>query len=110
MPSSACKKSDVCSRSEEHTSELQSRQYLVCRLLLAKTRSYGPFTQHFRHDRSFTRNAGGRKHHAVERDVRKDPGSSTRALDASRVGAFFFLSDRHPPGLYPFPPRGALRI
>src|SRR3712207_7606868 len=27
--------SDVC-RSEEHTSELQSRQYLVCRLLLEK--------------------------------------------------------------------------
>src|SRR3712207_8353677 len=26
----------LCSRSEEHTSELQSRQYLVCRLLLAK--------------------------------------------------------------------------
>src|SRR3712207_8430127 len=26
----------VSSRSEEHTSELQSRQYLVCRLLLAK--------------------------------------------------------------------------
>src|SRR3712207_8825121 len=27
-------------RSEEHTSELQSRQYLVCRLLLAKNRTY----------------------------------------------------------------------
>src|SRR3712207_8537460 len=27
-----------CSRSEEHTSELQSRHYLVCRLLLAKKR------------------------------------------------------------------------
>src|SRR5947209_20564249 len=26
----------VCPRSEEHTSELQSRQYLVCRLLLEK--------------------------------------------------------------------------
>src|SRR3712207_8617270 len=26
----------TCSRSEEHTSELQSRQYLVCRLLLEK--------------------------------------------------------------------------
>src|SRR3712207_8488130 len=25
-----------CTRSEEHTSELQSRQYLVCRLLLEK--------------------------------------------------------------------------
>src|SRR3712207_8045564 len=27
---------DVMGRSEEHTSELQSRQYLVCRLLLEK--------------------------------------------------------------------------
>src|SRR3712207_7862753 len=27
---------DQTGRSEEHTSELQSRQYLVCRLLLAK--------------------------------------------------------------------------
>src|SRR3712207_7478401 len=27
-------------RSEEHTSELQSRQYLVCRLLLEKTISF----------------------------------------------------------------------
>src|SRR5258707_3713929 len=33
----------IGSRSEEHTSELQSRQYLVCRLLLEKknTCSYG---------------------------------------------------------------------
>src|SRR3712207_8809698 len=29
-------------RSEEHTSELQSRQYLVCRLLLEKKKQY-PF-------------------------------------------------------------------
>src|SRR5258707_12690976 len=29
-------------RSEEHTSELQSRQYLVCRLLLEKKRSTQP--------------------------------------------------------------------
>src|SRR3712207_8359936 len=29
----------VGGRSEEHTSELQSRQYLVCRLLLDKTNS-----------------------------------------------------------------------
>src|SRR3712207_8660121 len=27
---------ELCRRSEEHTSELQSRQYLVCRLLLEK--------------------------------------------------------------------------
>src|SRR5258707_3417214 len=29
-------------RSEEHTSELQSRQYLVCRLLLEKKKEYDP--------------------------------------------------------------------
>src|SRR3712207_7386560 len=30
----------VVGRSEEHTSELQSRQYLVCRLLLEKKKKY----------------------------------------------------------------------
>src|SRR3712207_7520436 len=29
-------------RSEEHTSELQSRQYLVCRLLLEKKKKHDP--------------------------------------------------------------------
>src|SRR3712207_7663552 len=31
---------DEAERSEEHTSELQSRQYLVCRLLLEKKNSF----------------------------------------------------------------------
>src|SRR3712207_7564878 len=30
----------LLARSEEHTSELQSRQYLVCRLLLEKKKQY----------------------------------------------------------------------
>src|SRR5215813_5007597 len=41
----------VCTRSEEHTSELQSRPHLVCRLLLEKkknNRRY-PALQAFRH-------------------------------------------------------------
>src|SRR3712207_8616692 len=33
-------------RSEEHTSELQSRQYLVCRLLLEKKKKY-PFPHRY---------------------------------------------------------------
>src|SRR5258707_5397661 len=34
---------ELCSgRSEEHTSELQSRQYLVCRLLLEKKKKLRP--------------------------------------------------------------------
>src|SRR5947209_13170762 len=32
-------------RSEEHTSELQSRQYLVCRLLLEKKKKTLPYAQ-----------------------------------------------------------------
>src|SRR3712207_7280654 len=40
-------------RSEEHTSELQSRQYLVCRLLLEKKKIYQLYSSHnldlFRH-------------------------------------------------------------
>src|SRR3712207_7373358 len=35
----------VAPRSEEHTSELQSRQYLVCRLLLEK-KNYSAFSSH----------------------------------------------------------------
>src|SRR5207253_10396055 len=31
---------DLCHRSEEHTSELQSRGHLVCRLLLEKQNTY----------------------------------------------------------------------
>src|SRR3712207_7582850 len=33
-------RSELLFRSEEHTSELQSRQYLVCRLLLEKKKPY----------------------------------------------------------------------
>src|SRR3712207_7887024 len=35
-------------RSEEHTSELQSRQYLVCRLLLEKKKSIFHFRRYLR--------------------------------------------------------------
>src|SRR3712207_8313618 len=33
-------RANIKGRSEEHTSELQSRQYLVCRLLLEKKKDY----------------------------------------------------------------------
>src|SRR5438445_7975637 len=47
------KQPPVCrrARSEEHTSELQSRQYLVCRLLLEKKKkSTTPYTLPRSHD------------------------------------------------------------
>src|SRR3712207_7193937 len=43
------KESNGSARSEEHTSELQSRQYLVCRLLLEKKKRPAPL--HKRHTR-----------------------------------------------------------
>src|SRR5438445_2852688 len=46
-------------RSEEHTSELQSRQYLVCRLLLEKKKN--------------TRAPGGRQGRAIQGAVREQP-------------------------------------
>src|SRR3712207_8641618 len=38
-------------RSEEHTSELQSRQYLVCRLLLEKKKKQTDKNKNIYHDR-----------------------------------------------------------
>src|SRR3712207_7544656 len=38
----ASRSASKTSRSEEHTSELQSRQYLVCRLLLEKKKNDAP--------------------------------------------------------------------
>src|SRR3712207_7882276 len=40
---------DALPRSEEHTSELQSRQYLVCRLLLEKKKTNHTYTTHLVH-------------------------------------------------------------
>src|SRR3712207_7252187 len=40
---------DLVHRSEEHTSELQSRQYLVCRLLLEKKKQNIHTYTHLRH-------------------------------------------------------------
>src|SRR5438445_7618598 len=40
---------DADQRSEEHTSELQSRQYLVCRLLLEKKKQNNEYNQN-QHD------------------------------------------------------------
>src|SRR3712207_7082202 len=51
---------DQVLRSEEHTSELQSRQYLVCRLLLEKKKHYGAY-RHPADAATFT----GCKHHGA---------------------------------------------
>src|SRR5476651_234566 len=71
-------------RSEEHTSELQSRQYLVCRLLLEK------------------------KKHAMELAFKKIPGfarplPNLKKLEKPTPALIFFLMIRRPPRSTLFP-------
>src|ERR1019366_7267105 len=90
MPSSAWK-SEVCSRSEEHTSELQSLTNIVCRLLLEK--KY--LGQNFLLDLNLTApisRAGGPLEGATVVEVGPGP-----------VGLSFFLMIRRPPRSTLFP-------
>src|SRR5476651_357631 len=72
-------------RSEEHTSELQSRQYLVCRLLLEKKKN------RHRH--------GGEHHHRHRGADRR----RRRTGDQLHRACFFFLVIRRPPRSILFP-------
>src|SRR6202789_749306 len=97
-------------RSEEHTSELQSLQHLVCRLLLEKKQE----------------TASDRERITSPGDTECFVGSNVRAPQASRDGAeaagrqtdppwtvgllAFFFNDRAPPGIYPLPLRAPFRI
>src|SRR6202023_1580839 len=105
MPSSAWKK-DVCSRSEEHTSELQSLTNLVCRLLLEKNIPRGGAV------------SGGRMWCVGSRSSLSERSSPNKAShptrqcvrmlrrSLSRRRYFFFLKIRQPPKttLLPLPP------
>src|SRR4051795_5866282 len=85
--------SDVCSRSEEHTSELQSHSHLVCRLLLEKKLNIAHHVSHSQPIRHDSARAGRAPH----------PGPPSRSLPtvsrlppfpgpASRLIFFYLLS------------------
>src|SRR5215813_9403840 len=85
-------------RSEEHTSELQSRPHLVCRLLLEKKKSsvLRNYTACNPHELHY--NAQDQKHKHRARAVR--PGA--RMLELTFV-VVFFLMIRRPPRSTLFP-------
>src|ERR1035437_8554836 len=96
-------------RSEEHTSELQSRQYLVCRLLLEKKKKNNSYTTygHGQRDQALR----GASAHTVTRTISRAPprrSCTTRRDDLIRV-FFFFLKEPAPPKISPFPPPAPLR-
>src|SRR3989304_3239113 len=88
-------------RSEEHTSELQSRLHLVCRLLLEKKKNRA--TQRAQHHTALPRRGGNPR----------DPGrheehpvgclgvGERRLRDRGPTAFLFFFNHRPPPGPYP---------
>src|SRR3954465_7060294 len=106
MPSSACKTS---ARSEEHTSELQSHDNLVCRLLLEKKELFPPARKSTRLNSSHTLTpyalvSVSRRphHHPLCRHVQ------SACLVWSAV--FFFLNDPATPEISPLSLPDALPI
>src|SRR3954462_8008935 len=106
MPSSGVQ---TCARSEEHTSELQSHDNLVCRLLLEKKKGLG--------ERLVRRACGG----ACERrggpaaargeHPRVPPLPFARALTSRRTSVlFFFFNEPAPPEISPLPLHDPLPI
>src|ERR1035437_608422 len=91
------------SRSEEHTSELQSRQYLVCRLLLEKKRKISnavPRPPTSREGRAM-RGCGDARGQSACRPP-PDPSAPPHTLPVL-LPLFFFLMIRRPPRSTLFP-------
>src|SRR3954463_5795973 len=97
--SSSAWSSDVCSRSEEHTSELQSHDNLVCRLLLEQNNRL--------HVDPMNGGFGAGRHPA--RVVRHHLPIGRRG-DRNHGGGRFFFNDTAPTEIYPLSPHDALPI
>src|ERR1017187_8419917 len=93
-------------RSEEHTSELQSPMYLVCRLLLEKKKVYRAGYIAFPGS-SPAAGTSGRQSPVRVLLNRKFFSRTSRPVRSirTRVRKFFFLSIRRPRSITPFPSR-----
>src|SRR6202521_555315 len=90
-------------RSEEHTSELQSPQNLVCRLLLEKKKQQTP--EHTPRPQTTVRLLDGSTTHCAPRSSssnRRTPCAHTNSARRLSV-LFFFLMIRRPPRSTLFP-------
>src|ERR1017187_5912882 len=105
-----CSHATEIARSEEHTSELQSPMYLVCRLLLEKKKKTNGTT----HAASGARaGAAGHLAGASRRALRAGDDPQRRALSrrwSDQARLFFFFKNRATPEIYPLSPRGPFPI
>src|ERR1017187_7279796 len=88
-------------RSEEHTSELQSPMYLVCRLLLVKKPSRA-----LRNDTDKSDRDGNRFSPPMTLGIETSCDEPAVAVvdSAGGVRFFFFFNQGGPPRSFPFPP------
>src|SRR3954465_13675330 len=97
-------RSDVCSRSEEHTSELQSHDNLVCRLLLEQKNSCPPAPP----PRDPPPPPPSPRPPPARAGGRGGGWSGVPCFGGGGLGLFvwvcFFLKDRAPPRRRPVPP------
>src|SRR3954463_5764747 len=107
MPSSGCQ---TCARSEEHTSELQSHDNLVCRLLLEKKNKL----QALDHGGQTTTEEQGRAHEEASARVLVRVCALESVCSAGAVLSvfvvFFFFKDPATTEIYPLPLHDALPI
>src|SRR3954462_4459797 len=107
MPSSGVQ---TCARSEEHTSELQSHDNLVCRLLLEKKKHDGERRARRTVQAGVARReAGARRRQAPPRLAANPAVPFPRRADLCAL-CFFFLKVAAPPELSPFPLPPAFRF
>src|SRR5476651_2225618 len=106
MKSSSRARADSLTRSEEHTSELQSRQYLVCRLLLEKKKTNDLHNQRripsCDRSRNLTNTHTGAAQTNLGSVARLNPPHQLRGV---RELLIFFLMIRRPPRSTLFPTR-----
>src|SRR6202521_1436081 len=90
-------------RSEEHTSELQSPQNLVCRLLLEKKRKQS--SAHRETPNSYVTYRAGASRSVARRTLRTRRRSlRSSSLPLLLIAFFFFLKKPGPPKFSPFSP------
>src|SRR6202011_2234683 len=96
-------------RSEEHTSELQSPMYLVCRLLLEKKHKKRWGGQE-RGGRELACVAPSRLRRASTDAICSARAASITLPPPTRLVFFFFLIRGRPPDFSPFPPPPLFRF
>src|SRR3954466_15460462 len=94
--------SDVCSRSEEHTSELQSHDNLVCRLLLEEKKQRGNHSMRALHAPA-CHVADRARHRSALRRMALSVQCLGAARDPLSFFYFFFFNDTATPEIYPLP-------